>query len=445
MAVKTRTKKAAPKASTIASNEVAISTTKKTLAPSITEPPLLVVLPKGSSPTARIVTLPNPATTTPCRFFVCPEKGFFEITQVAPPKKTCRSWLLAPEDCAARLAVSQEGEGGDEGDADHRGYVLEKPDLFVATPCDPLFLVLPLLVDGEAGSYLTFADYAYDRDREGWEHLQQLLRQAEFSRLEKAMERRMAAICDTLDMGDEQDRMYQLSMPKLLGELVSKAKRMVRGGLPASMEAHFVKQALEMPVLSVRREESSVSIAIEDEAVGAGSQTPSEEMSQVTTTSITTSVSVSTAATSFSDGAPLDEPEKRQDNNAALLRLRVAMNFLLAAYLPTPLRAKLSTLLASSTTLLDFAPLDAHLARIAELKKQAQVLRSLSDNISRKRSAEDDDEAMAKLEAKKRKKDEDELKKKYTSRGVTQLAKADTSGMKKLSSFFTKAPAKAKG
>ncbi|OQO01338.1 hypothetical protein B0A48_12893 [Cryoendolithus antarcticus] len=445
MAVKTRTKKAAPKPSTTASDEIITSTAKKVLEPSVVEPPLLLILPEGSSPIARIVTLPSPATTTPCRFFVCPEKGFFEFTKAAPPKKTCRSWLLAPEDCAPESAASQQSEVGVDGEADHQGYVLEKSDLFIATPCDPLFLVLPLLVDGEAGSYLTFADFVYDQDRDGWEHLQQLLRQPEFTKLEKIMERRMAAICDTLDMGDEQDRMYQLSMQKLLSELVSKAKKMVKGGLPATMEAHFVKQALEMPVLSVRREESSVSIAIEDEAEGAESQTPSKEMSQVTTTSTTSSVSVSTAVTSFSDDATPDEPTKQQGDNANLLRLRVALNFLLAAYTPTPLRTKLSTLVASSATVLDFGPLDAHLMRIAELKKQVQVLRSLSDNISRKRCAEDDDELAAKLEAKKRKKEEEEFKKKNTSRGVTQLAKADTSGMKKLSSFFTKAPAKAEG
>ncbi|KAK6407553.1 hypothetical protein LTR95_018530, partial [Oleoguttula sp. CCFEE 5521] len=367
------------------------------------------------------------------------------ITKVAPPKKTCRSWLLAPQICAANSTGSQEGGEGDDGEADHQGYVLEKSDLFVATPCDPLFLILPLLVDGEAGSYLTFADFVYDQDRDGWEHLQQLLRQAEFSKLEKTMERRMAAVCDMLDMGDEQDRLYQLSMPKLLSELVSKAKKMVKGGLPATVEAHFVKQVLEMPVPSVRREESSVSIAIEDEFAGAESQTPSEETSQVTTTSTSTSVSISTAATSFTDDTTIDEPRKEPDDIANLLRLRVALNFLLAAYVPTLLRTKLSTLSASSTSLIDFAALDAHLRRIAELKKQAQVLRSLSDNISRKRSAEDDDEAVAKQEAKKRKKEEEDFKKKNTSRGVTQLARADTSGMKKLSSFFTKAPAKAKG
>ena len=91
---------------------------------------------------------------------------------------------------------------------------------------------------------------------------------------------------------------------------------------------------------------------------------------------------------------------------------------------------------------MDFAPLDKHLEYVAGLKKQAQALRSLSDNISRKRSAEDDEDALDKAEAKRKKKEEDEIKKKNTSRGVQQLAKANTAGMKKLSSFFTKAPPK---
>ena len=86
--------------------------------------------------------------------------------------------------------------------------------------------------------------------------------------------------------------------------------------------------------------------------------------------------------------------------------------------------------------------MDKHLAHLDQLRKEAQALRSLSDNISRKRSADEDEEALEKAEAKKRKKEEDELKKKNTSRGVKQLEKADRSGMKTLSSFFGKAAPK---
>ena len=96
-------------------------------------------------------------------------------------------------------------------------------------------------------------------------------------------------------------------------------------------------------------------------------------------------------------------------------------------------------MLAGSTTIsIDFKPLETHLAHLNDLKKEAQALRSMSENISRKRGSEDDEEALEKAEAKKRKKEDEEFKKKNTSRGVKALGKADTSGMKKLSSFFTK-------
>ncbi|KAI7357608.1 hypothetical protein KC336_g22122, partial [Hortaea werneckii] len=91
------------------------------------------------------------------------------------------------------------------------------------------------------------------------------------------------------------------------------------------------------------------------------------------------------------------------------------------------------------TTHVDFGPLDAHLQHINQVKADAQALRSISDNISRKRGTLDDDEAVEKAQAKKQKKEEEEAKKKSMSVGVKRLAKADTSGMKKMTSFFTKA------
>jgi hypothetical protein len=436
--MKTRTKKVS-KATPATKNEEAETTTgATTLEAAVASPPHLFVLPKDASPEARIVTLPNPATSSPNRYFVCPEKGFSEFTKIAAPKRACRSWLMAPQ----RLETEGLQEGSVTEDTNDEGYVLEKPEMFIATPVDPLFIVLSLLVDGEQGSYLTFADYVFSTEQSGMEHLQQLLRQPSFAKLESILEQRMAVICDTLDMGDGEDRMYQLSNAKLLEELVTKAKRMVERGLPASMEDHFVKQALEVPVLSIRREESSISISIaaDDATPGAESEAPSVATSQDTTASTATSTSVSTAATSVA-ATPSEEP-KKPDETAHLLRLRTALSFLQTSYIPPSLHVPLTTALSSPTSPIDFTPLNAHLAHIAELKKQAQALRSISDNISRKRSVEEDEEAMEKAEAKKRKKEEEELKKKNMSRGVQQLKKADTTGMKKLSSFFTKkAPA----
>lgn len=95
--------------------------------------------------------------------------------------------------------------------------------------------------------------------------------------------------------------------------------------------------------------------------------------------------------------------------------------------------------------MIDFTPLNQHLAKVREAESELQALRTLSDNISRKRVCLDDDDAAEARALKKRKKDEEDQRKKAESRGIKQLKKVDTSGMQKLSSFFTNGPkAKAK-
>jgi len=443
--MKTRSKKTTKATATKKETSEQDSVAAKELAASVTTPPHVFVLPKGASSKARIITLPDPASSSPSRYFVCPEKGFYEFTKVAAPKKSCRSWLLAPQNSGnAKIENSESQEDSEEQGPE--GYVLEQPNMFVATPIDPLFVLLPLLVGGEAGSYLTFSDFVFTTEKEGLAQLQQLLRQNTFAKLEKSMEARIGVICDCLDMGDGEDKMYKLSTSKLAAALVSKANNMVKKGLPASMEERFVKQALEVPVLSIRREESSVSIAPEDATPGAdGDNTAgtSQESSTSTSTATTSNTTTSTAASSVAT-TPVEAQSSAAGDIENLLRIRIGLDFLIASYVPTSLHKDVQDVCKSPASSVDFAPLDKHLEHVAGLKKQAQVLRSLSDNISRKRGADDDEEALDKAEAKRKKKEEDEIKKKNMSRGVQQLKKADTSGMKKLSSFFTKAPPKKK-
>lgn len=442
----TRSKKTTKAAATKKETPEQESIAAKELAASVTTPPHVFVLPKGASFEARIITLPDPASSSPSRYFVCPEKGFYEFTKVAAPKKACRSWLLAPQNLGD-AKIEDNADQEDTQEQEPEGYVLEQPNMFVATPIDPLFILLPLLVGGEAGSYLTFSDFVFTTEREGLAQLQQLLRQNTFAKLEKTMEARIGVICDCLDMGDGEDKMYKLSTSKLATALLSKANNMVKRGLPVSMEERFVKQALEVPVLSIRREESSISIAPEDATPGAESDNTAAETSQEsstsTSTATTTDTTTSTAASSVS-ATPAEGQLLAANDIVNLLRIRTGLDFLVTSYVPTSLHTAIQDICKSPASTVDFTPLDKHLEHVAGLKKQAQVLRSLSDNISRKRGADDDEEALDKAEAKRKKKEEDEIKKKNTSRGVQQLKKADTSGMKKLSSFFTKAPPKKK-
>ncbi len=410
------------------------------LEPSVSNPPKLFILPKDTSAEARIVTLPNPATGSPNRYFVCPDKGFYEFTRIAAPRRGCRSWLLAPEQAGGD--GEQAGEGGEGGVAGNEdGYVLQTAEMMVATPIDPLFLLLPVLVQEGKNMFFEAGGYV-DLLGEKSAHFKELVRLDRQSggRLEKLLETRMMVVCDEMEAGEE--RLYKLSQDKLCGVLREKAERMVARGLPPSMEERFVKQPLVVPMMSVKREASIMSIAINDEledmeSGASQTETSSAQESQDTQTSSITATSVSTAATSVA-ATPSDEVSTTDKEIQHLLRLRTALNYLLNSYIPTSSRKILSPVLTSSA---DFTPLSTHLEHLTKRKAEAQALRTMSENISRKRGLEDDDEPLEKAEMKKRKKEEEEFRRKNMSRGVQQLKNADTTGMKKMSSFFAKAPA----
>ncbi|KAL2353333.1 ribonuclease H2, subunit B [Cryomyces antarcticus] len=434
-------KSAAPKT---AAEESEVSPAR--LEASVTTPPRLFILPKDISPEALVVTLPHPATAAPSRYYFCPEKGVYEFTKVAAPKSTPRSWLLAPnrssnatdEQTQAELSLSN-------------GYVTKDADLLITTLIDPLFLVLPALTpatskESQKQLFLSLDDHL-DSLTEASRGLRHVLRDA---KLRERVEQRIGVVCDTVDAGDE--TMYRLSLEKLLTELLMKAERMVVNGLPPSMEDRFVRRALDVPVMNVKREESTLSNASVFEDVAEtpiddeGSQTPSASTidSHVSTDSGNT---VSTAATSFTPEphiAPKVEipPMNALEGVPHLLRLRTAVGFLTSSYIPATLRPLVHNFMASSASPVDFAPLDKHLSYLASLRSQAAVLRSLSDNISRKRSAVEDDKAAEARAEKKWKKEEEEKRKKSESLGIKKLRKVDTSGMKKMSAFFTKAPLK---
>lgn len=447
--MRTRTEKQA--ASKTKSNVDVSEPTATVLGPSIQNPPKLFVLPKRTSPHARIITIGKQGATTevPNRYLACPDKGFHEFTKVAAPKRACRSWLLAPEERTGGDAKTQsdisdanelqtEQTTSQEGSGNDNGYILSNSDMFVATPVDPLFVMLScegILWHAEtskATEYLALSDYV--RTLKMWApHLRQVVEDNPGSKLEGLLELRTKAICTELSMGDE-EAMYAVSLDKLAQLLLHKASQMVQAGLPTSLEEHFVKQALEAPVLSIRREESSISIIAEDATLDAGSEIPSASTSQDTDASETTVESMSTTATSTTSTAT---PEIADVTH--LLRIRTALNYLLASYIPGTLRSRLEVIFTSSTSSsINFTPLDKHLTHIASLKSQAQALRSISDNVSRKRGLMDDDEALEKADAKKRKKEDEDAKKNNVSHGVKKLMKANTSGMQKLSSFFTK-------
>ncbi|KAK5652751.1 hypothetical protein OQA88_9604 [Cercophora sp. LCS_1] len=399
-------------------------------------PPRFFVIPRKATPEARIVTLQNPRYSKPTRYLICPDAGFFEFNKIAPPKSAPRSWLVEN----ARLE-----DGSTKG---LEAQITSNPELYIATPIDPLFLLLPALASSEGCQsepetkapkkrmFLSSDDH-FDALVTKENHLTEILT---WPKARQLLESRMGTVCDTVEAGDE--FMFRLNESKLVDEILSKAKRMSEAGLPKSMDEKFVVKALEAPILGIKSKPAANNGTSTPSSGTGGSNSPQNESadSQSTVSSLETSTSslseASTAATSV-----VDEPAVEVVTNAItaspevlkLQRLRVAFNFICSSYVAPGLAATLKSVVAASLTA-DFKPLDDYVQQLTKLRQEATMSRS--GDYSRKRNRDEEDDERAE---KKRKQDEEaKAKKANQSRGVKQLAKVNTSGMKKMSDFFKK-------
>jgi hypothetical protein len=433
----------------------AIEVTKSTipkvqLGPESANPPQLFIVPEDISTEARIVSLENPRYLKESRYLVCPERGFFEFTRVSAPKTTPRSWLLSPHSNQEGKESLEVGTGAKAAPAS-KGYVTKSANLFTATPIDPLYLVLPALAplvlskgsEPTKRLFLSGEDYL-DRIASASPESRGLLKE-EYVRT--SIEGRMAAVCDTVEAGDE--TMYRLSEAKLLSELLQKAKKMIEKGLPASIEEKLVRKALEVPMLSIKREESFIhELGNEKEVTPIDSDIPATQTTVSSTETAASSFSeASEAATSISEDASniiicqkskIEVPQISAPNGVAdLLRLRTALFFIFSNYIAPHLSDTLKKTISSPASPTDFSSLDTHLTHLTKLRQEALAARSL-DDFSRKRSLGDDHEAETRAEKKQKMEEEEKRKKAGESRGVKNLKKVNVSGMKKMSDFFKK-------
>ena len=171
--------------------------------------------------------------------------------------------------------------------------------------------------------------------------------------------------------------------------------------------------------------ESSVPEAVDSQASTASAESTASALSTTTEMTVPEDITPATHASELHH----------------LLRLRTALSYIIASYVPPAIAKCLNTLISSGKSQIECGVLDEHLAKIAQLRAEALASRSLGD-FSRKRSMYEDDDAAETRAEKKRKKEEDEKKKKAgVSRGIKDLKKVDTTGMKKMSDFFGKAAA----
>ena len=353
---------------------------------------------------------------------------------------------LVEERCPVASSHEQiRGEAG-KRNGDRRvisnGYVVKTPELFLATPIDPLFLILPAFLTKSSSIkssvlktvFLSLEDLL-ESLRDSSKHLEQTICHDD---LRQSIEARIMVVCDMVEAGNE--TMYRLNLDKLLQELLLKAKAAVALNLPASMEERFIRKALEAPTMALTREESSISEhpKASQEETKASTSKPLDIMeSQSSTTTAESTFSVSSADTEITN-PDVELPERKADNLAHLLRLRTALSYMTLSYLPSFLAISMNEKLGSLLSPVDFAPLDQHLAHLSALRAEALASRSMSD-FSRKRSLDEDDEVAESRAEKRRKKEEEEKRKKASaSRGVRDLKKVDVSGMKKMSDFFGK-------
>ncbi|KAI8178348.1 hypothetical protein K4K52_004641 [Colletotrichum sp. SAR 10_76] len=432
---RTRSTKSAPAAKTEASN--ASTTAKYSLPEESSSAPKLFIIPTKATQEARIVSLPNPRYSKPTRYLLCPDTGIYEFTKIAAPKTSPRSWMIE--------TPTGDLEKSNDDTSKLRAQVTNGADLFVATPIDPIFLLLPGLFgpasakSTESKRLFLSSDDHFDAVSSSSSHMAEALRCPKTRAL---LESRMETVCDTVDAGDE--KMYRLSEKKLVNEVLSKAKAMSSKSLPNSMEEKFVKKALEAPI-QVQRSQA-VTVEAKPAADGAtdGSQDSTKNESGESQTSVSTvdstqsAVSTSTAATSISKVVEetIVSAIQASEEVTNLQRLKVAFNFICSSYIAPGMTAMLRPLLADQeTTSVDFTPLDDYLAQLAKLRAEAASSRSMADYSRKRMMDEEEEEARA---DKKRKMEEEKKRKATQSRGVRALEKVNTKGMKKMSDFFKK-------
>ena len=311
--------------------------------------------------------------------------------------------------------------------------VISKPEMLVATHVDPLFLILPALCNQTPSKedskrmFLSLDDYI-DKLEAGSKHFRTLLRT---ETILSDLLSRVNAVCDTVDAGDE--KMYRLNDRKLLQELLSKAGSVIASGLPASMENHFVQKALKIPVMDLQLDDNDPSETPISQ--GEAQFDPPAMESQTSTATAASSASAASMATGIT--TPDVAETLATDELESLLRLRVALRYMMLSYIPKSYAATLNSMLASDESPVNFKPLDGHLEYLAKLRAETLASRSFGDFSRKRNTYEDDDLAEARAE-KKRKKEEDEKKKKAESKATRDLKKVDVKGMKKMSDFFGK-------
>lgn len=401
-----------------------------------TNPLRLVIIPTGISPDARFVTVTDPSDREKQKqLLFCPLQGLHELTNISAPKHELRSALISPWQVPDDELVDIEHQ-----ERASEGYIVQKASYTTVTPYDPCFLLLPVVTNNERGNLMRSLDDLCEDTEVGVQHILQKGRTMMMDAMEK--------VCDFVEVSNE--KLYRYSPRKTLRHVLSKAQRICQKGLPPSMRDKLVLRALEAPVLSIRREESAISVTSREtqhtttssasSSVRLEESFDSQSTSNATTVSSLTPSGTSTANTSTTGTSGRTTEDAVPTQTVHLQSLLVAFKFIAHSYLkPSMATSLIIDLQDSGVSDIDFSPLTKYVADLAELRKEAAASMATND-YSRKREFEDDEEAAERAEKKKKMQEDEKRKKASMSRGVKDLAKVNVTGMKKMSDFFGKKP-----
>jgi Ydr279p protein family (RNase H2 complex component) wHTH domain/Ydr279p protein triple barrel domain len=437
---RTRGSKPKPKADPEAVEE---EVKAKALSPPDSNPARVFILPKNTSSEARIITLNDPAKGQPSRYLLCPEKGLYEFTRVAAGKIDPRSWLFTQSAQQSKEDESTEEQTLSTTAKTTEGYLARSQDLFIATPVDPIFLLVPIFSGNEV--FRTLEDYLDDAGEKIAPKGATLDTITNCISTSDVFTSRISAICDVLDTG--MDKVYQFSLEKLSQQIYQKAIRIKDKGLPPSMQNHFVSRPLEPPIMAIKSNLAATTVVTTISQSTAESTETSQTRAQDNSDDDATQVASETTTTLDSQISMTSTVVDTASNSGStfdqevldLSQLRTSINFILRSYVPFKLHESILQHICSKFDI-DFGPLDKQLAKIEGLREDAQALRSISDNVSRKRGFEEDEDEVERRAEKKRKQEEEERRKKSENRAIKDLKKVDVKGMMKLSSFFSKKP-----
>lgn len=314
----------------------------------------------------------------------------------------------------------------------HRdGIFATKQTLRLVTPIDLIYLLLPALCpkpkrtaeDGDRPKtlFLPFDDLVTK-----WEEIDgsqaALLQNSLY--VQESLKNALDRVCDAVDVGG--DKAYRFSLTKFSTIVLDKATKLVDAGLPPTLEERAAKLVEKLANGSAEVESRCTDSP-------ASTNTPGE-------LSVSTSDSQESMVSAvFSEPGNAVNSQANttaiEDTVEKLGRLRIALGFILANYVPAHISEMIITEIdRGKGGVGSFEPLRAFVEGKREYEKRMAAAVNTA-NFSRKRGAGDDERAEERAE-KKRKQEEEDKKKKEASVGVKALAKVNTAGMKKMTSFF---------